>query len=126
MNKQVIFLAMILLAAGAWLYLDCLNKREQGGAELMHQGVLQARAEAKKRADIKTNFDTQLATALNNCNAAADKAKTDYMTLVVQAAPQKRGQAIIPQSVINESEKILLAAKAECQQIYDNSLKGGQ
>jgi hypothetical protein len=125
MIKQMIAIVVVLLAGGAWLYLDCLNKHEKGSAELLHQGVVQSRAEAKKRADMKTNFDAQLATTLGNCNAAADTAKTSYMALVEQTAPRKRGQVLIPQSVADESDKVVAAAKAECQQVYDSRLKSG-
>jgi hypothetical protein len=125
MIKQLIAVAMVFLAGGAWLYLDCLNQREQGSAELLHQNILMARAEANNRAEIKTNFSNQLATTLNNCNAAADKAKADYMALVEQAAPRRRGAAFIPQATADASEKILAAAKAECQLAYDSSLKSG-
>ena len=111
----MMFVAMIFLAAGAWLYLDCLNKQEKGGAELVHQSVLQLQAEAKKRAEIKSTFETQLATTQNNCISAAVKANANYMALVEQTAPRKRGQVLIPQTVTDESEKILLAAKAECK-----------
>jgi len=125
MFKQMIAVVVILTSSGAWLYLDCLNKHEKGSAELLHQGVVQSRAEAKKRAEMKTNFDAQLATTLGNCNAAADKAKADYMALVEQAAPSKRGKALVPQAVMEASEKTLAAAKAECQQVYDSRLKSG-
>lgn len=125
MIKQMIAVILILLAGGAWLLLDCLNRREKSTAEMMQQSIVQARSEAKKRADYKKNFDEQLTHTLNTCNAAADKAKVDYMALVDQAAPRKRGQALIPQAVAVESEKILVAAKAECQLAYDSRLKNG-
>jgi hypothetical protein len=125
MIKQLIAVVLVMFAAGGWLYLDCLNKREQGSAELLHQGVVQAQAEAKKRAETKKNFEAQLGATLNNCNDAADKAKADYMAIIEKTAPRKRGQAIVPPAIADESEKILAAAKADCQQVHDSRLKSG-
>lgn len=125
MIKQMIAVILILLAGGAWLFLDCLNQRQKGDAESVQQDIMQARAEAKKRADTKKYFEAQLAAALSNCNDAADKAKTDYMALVEQMAPRKRGQALIPPAIAGESEKIHNTAKADCQQAYEERLKSG-
>lgn len=125
MFKQMLALVFVMLGGGTWFYLDCLTKQEKGNAELVHQGIIQAREEVKKRATIKLAFEKQLVASLTNCNATADKAKTDFMALFEHTAPRKRGLAVIPQTVFDESEKILTAAKAECQKEYDGRMKNG-
>jgi hypothetical protein len=62
---------------------------------------------------------------LSSCQAAAEKAKTDYSNLMQEIMPRKRGQIVIPPSITNGIEALLAAAKAECQQIYDKQLKDG-
>jgi hypothetical protein len=125
MIKKVIALALIFLAGGAWLYMDCLNRQEIGSAAQLQQGIMQARAEAKKRADSKANNEKNALATLNNCQAAADKAKVDYLSLIEQTAPRKKGVAVIPPGVTEAVEKTLAGAKADCQLVYDNSLKTG-
>lgn len=126
MVKIVIGIVLIFLAGGSWLYLDCLNKKEQVVAEQMHDEVDQARAEAKKRAEVKTNFEYQINANLTSCKASAEKAKTDYMAIIQKAAPVKRGQPVISQAVLDEVEGVLAAANAECQQAYDARVTAGQ
>jgi hypothetical protein len=133
MIKKVIALVLVLLAGGSWLLLDYFNKQEQVGAEQMRQGLTQARAEAqrrndedmKNRAQAKADFEKQIRANLASCQAVAEKAQQDYMNLIQQVVPRKRGQSVIPKTVADEADKILLNAKAECQQIYDARLKNG-
>lgn len=126
MLKILIAVVLAFLAGGAWLYLDCLNNHEQVSTERMHQDVNQVRLEASRRADAKAAFEYQMKTTLNSCQAAADKAKNDYMALIQKVAPSKRGRVIIPQDVLDQTETLAIAAKADCQQIYDALLKNGQ
>ena len=125
MIKKTIALVIVLVAGGAWLYLDCLTRQEKRSAEQLQQGIVQARAEAKMRAGIQAGFEQQNRATLSNCQAAADKSKTDYAALFEQIAPRKRGKVMIPQAVTDAAEKIAASAKADCQQAYDNSLKSG-
>ncbi len=127
MIKVVIAVVLIFSAGGAWLYMDCLNRHEQGVTEQMHQGVDQARAEAKRRAEAKAIMEYQIQATLTSCMAAAEKAKSDYMLLIQKAIPPaKRGSTVIPQAVVDEAEMLLTTAKAECQQAHDSRLKNGQ
>ena len=125
MNKTVIAIALIFITGSAWLYLDCLNRQEQGANEKIHMGIEQARAEAKKRMSSKTSFEHQIQSNLTNCHAAAEKAKADYVTLMQEVMPRKRGQIVIPRTISDGVEAILTSSKAECQQIYDKQLKDG-
>lgn len=126
MIKIVIGGVLIILAGAAWLYLDCLNKREQESTSQAQQGLLQARAEGARRAATKTIIANQLLASLTSCQAAAEKANNDYMNLIQKVAPSKRGKAIIPEAVTAEAEAILTSTKAECQQSYDNRMLMGQ
>lgn len=126
MIKIVGSMAIILLSAGAWLYLDCMNKREQDSTAQAQQGLLQARAEGARRAEAKANQAKILLANFTNCQAAAEKAKNDYVILIQKTAPSKRGQIIIPQAVTDETELILAAAKNECQQAYDAQVQKNQ
>jgi len=133
MIKKLVALVLVLLAGGSWLLLDYFNRQEQVGAEQMRQGLVQARAEAQRRsgediknkAQAKAAFEKQILANLASCQAVAEKAQQDYMSLIQQAIPRKRGHSVIPKTVTDEAEKILANAKAECQQIYDTRLKTG-
>lgn len=126
MIKAVVGVVLIFAAGGSWLYLDCLNRHEQGVTEQMHQGVDQARAEAKRRAEAKAIVEYQIQATLSSCQAAAEKSKNDYMLLIQKAVPPgKRGPAVIPQEIVDEAEMLLTTAKADCQQIHDTRLKSG-
>jgi hypothetical protein len=133
MLKKLIALVLVLLAGGSWLLLDYLNRQEQGSAEQMRQGLVQARAEAQRRNDedlknkalAKAGFEKQILANLASCQAVAEKAQEDYMSLIQQVVPRKRGQSVIPKTVADEAEKILLNAKTECQKIYETRLKNG-
>lgn len=125
MVKIVIAVVLVFVTAGAWLYLDCLNKHELVSTERVHHDVDQVRLEASKRADAKAAFEYQLKSTLSSCQAAAEKGKSDYMVLIQKMAPSKRGKVIIPQEVMDNSETIATAAKADCQQIHDARLKNG-
>ena len=125
MFKKVTAIVLIFLASGTWFYLDCMNKQEQGASAQIHQGIEQARAEAKKRmlADAKFGYHTLL--NFTTCQSAAESAQKDYLTLVYDAVPNKNGKFIMPHAVTDKSVKILTAAKAECQKTYDALLKSG-
>lgn len=142
MNKTAIAVALIFLASGAWLYLDCLNKQERGVSEQIHKGIERAREEGKKRAEARVIFERNIIDNLAFCQAAADKSKDEYTDLLQQTvaaiatqqvAPRKRGRAAsgksvpaaVPQAALDAAEKLLESAKTECQQVYDERLKKG-
>ncbi|MDP2761610.1 MAG: hypothetical protein Q8O64_14685 [Sideroxyarcus sp.] len=50
MVKNLIFVVLLVLAAGAWIYLDQLNKEQQSIAEQTRQELVKARAEAQRMA----------------------------------------------------------------------------
>jgi len=126
MIKIISAVVLIFLTGGAWLYLDCLNRQEQEITAQAQQGLLQARAEAARRADTKTASTNNILANLTNCQAAAEKAKNDYAALMLKVAPSKRGQAIIPQAVTDEAEALFTSAKTACQQTYDTQMQKSQ
>jgi hypothetical protein len=126
MTKIIIAFSLIFCSAGAWLVLDCLNRQELGANEKIHMVIEQARAEAKKRLSAKESFELQIRTNLANCQAASEKAKSDYVILMQEIMPRKRGQIVTPQAITDGVEKIFTSAQAECQQVYDQRLKDGQ
>lgn len=125
MFKKVIAIVIIFLASGTWFYLDCMNKQEQGASAQIHQGIEQARAEAKKRMLIDAKFGYHTLLNFTVCQTAAESAQKEYINLVYDAVPNKQGKFILPHSVTEKSAKILAAAKAECQATYDTLLKNG-
>jgi hypothetical protein len=126
MNKRIIIgVVLILLAGGAWLYLDYLNKQQQAEAEEMRQAMIQAHARAAALQQAKAKFEAQILSDLNNCKAAAEKANTDYITAHQKPVRHKPGQFNLPRANADEAAKTLEAANAACQQAYETRLKNG-
>ena len=125
MLKKVAAVVLILLAGGAWLYLDYMNKQEIKAAEELHRAMDQARAEAKARADAIVKLQSQLQTDLTNCQAAAEQTKNEYVAKNQQPVRRKPGQFTIPQAVADEAAKMLGEANAACQQTYETRLRTG-
>lgn len=119
MVKKIVAIVLILLAGGAWLYLDYLNKQEQLIAEQTRQAMQQSRADAKAR------FTAQISTDLTTCHAAAEKTKTDYLTLNQKPVPRKPGEFTITQAVADEAAKMLADANSACQLTFDTRSKSG-
>lgn len=119
MDKKIIGVVLILLAGGAWFYLDYLNKQEQLAAEETHKEMVQARAQAKSR------FESRLHAELADCQAKAEKAKNDFVSQNQKPVPRKPGEFTVPQAVADEAAKMLSAGNAFCQQSYDARSKNG-
>ena len=119
MIKKVAAIVLILLSGGAWLTLDYMNKQEQLIAEQTRQAMIQAREQAKAR------FIVQIKGDLTNCQAAAEKAKVDFLTLNQKPVPRKPGEFTITQAVADESTKMLADANAGCQLTFDTRSKSG-
>lgn len=123
MFKKVLGIFIICITGGALLYLDCLNKQEKNSSEQIRLGLEQLRIEGKRRVAAKEAMTDHKQAALNQCLAAAGKARADYTLVIEQVAPRKRGQAVAPQTATAEVEKIWTAAKVECQQTHDTPAK---
>ncbi|MBA3024260.1 MAG: hypothetical protein KKG03_05900 [Gammaproteobacteria bacterium] len=125
MLKKVIAVVLIVLAAGAWLYLDHLNKQEQLLAEQARQEMIQARAEAAARAAARAKFEAELTEAFNTCKATADQAKETFLTENRKPVRRKPGEFTIPEEIVAQAEDTLIAAYAECQQAHDTRYAQG-
>lgn len=119
MVKKIVAIILILLSGGAWLYLDHLNKQEQLIAEEARQAMIQAREQAKSR------FVAQIKEDLSACQAAAEKAKADFLVLNQKPVPRKPGEFTIPQTATDEADKMLIEATAACQITFDTRSKNG-
>lgn len=129
MIKKIIGVVLIVLCAGAWFYLDYLNKQELKAAEEMRQAMVQARAQAQEKVQAlalaKAKFETDIRAELTTCQANAEKAKTDYISANSKPVPKKPGQFTVPQKVQDEAAKILATDNAGCQRVYDAHLQKG-
>jgi pantothenate synthetase len=126
MAKIIIAVSLIFLLGGGWLALDYLNKQEQARALEIHKGIEQARLESKRRLGKRSNFESVIHATQADCEAAADKAKVDYMALMLKILPVKsRALGGLPQTVSSQAEAILQSAKTECQSTATNILSKG-
>lgn len=80
--KIVAAFVIILLAAGTWLRLDCMNKKELQDSEQIHDGINQARAEGEKRLLIAAKFENIIMDSFTHCKMAAENAKDDYAKMM--------------------------------------------
>jgi hypothetical protein len=139
--KKVIAAVLIFAASMLWLRLDFMNQLELGASEHIHDGIEQARSEAKKRLLEKERFEKLILANLVNCQSAAENAKDSYESLMQKAVEKaniyhaklmqkaelsKPVEFLIPKAITEEARKMLMTAKAECQQIYDEQLQNGK
>lgn len=119
MLKKVIAVVLIVLAGGAWLYLDHLNKQEQMIAEQVRQEMIKMRAEAAARAAARAKFEAELTDTFNACKADADTAKEAFLTENRKPVRRKPGEFTIPEEIAAQAEDTLAAAYADCQAARD-------
>ena len=132
--KEVIAIVLIFAASVLWLRLDYMNRLELGASEYIHDGIEQARAEAKKRSLDKEKFEQLILANFNHCQSTAEKTWENYDHLMQKIADksiiyhlhlmqklERRNvsEFVVPKSVTDEATKMLEIAKAECQQVYD-------
>lgn len=129
MLKKIVAAVLIVLAAGTWGYLDYLNKQEIKAAEELRASMAQARAEslarAKAAAEARAKFEATIQAELTTCKAAAEQAKTDYLTQNQKPVKRKPGQFTISPAVAEEAAKMLDSANAACQATFNTRLANG-
>ncbi|MBU1215219.1 MAG: hypothetical protein KKA63_08275 [Gammaproteobacteria bacterium] len=125
MLKKVIAVLLIVLAAGAWLYLDYLNKQEQALAEQARQEMIQARAEAAARAAARDKLEAELMEAFNTCKASADQAKEAFLMENRKPVRRKPGEFTISDEIATQADAMLGKAYAECQLVHDTRYTQG-
>jgi hypothetical protein len=119
MNKKIVAVVLIVLAGGAWIYLDYLNKQQKLAAEQTRKTMEQAKAEARAR------FDAMLRSDLSTCLSAAEKTRTDYIALNQKPVPRKPGEFTVSQAVSDKAAAKLADDKAACQLTYDTRTTHG-
>lgn len=132
--KNVSAFVIILFAGWLWMRLDFMNQLELVASEYINDGVKQVRAEVKKRQEAEAKFRQLILANLTHCQEAAESDKEKYMKLAQDAVRVKNAKAglknheqfFIPKAAVTEAERMLEAAKNECQQIYDTQLKNGK
>ncbi len=113
--KIAVAVLLILLAGGAWMALDYMNRQEQLQAKSLQTGLMQAQLEAKSRNRMQANIEAVFDGYLSNCNAAADKAHADYLELMQKLMPLKRKvQLPVPQALQDEAATLAAHAKSLC------------
>lgn len=125
MLKKVIAVILIVLTAGAWLYLDHLNKQEQILAEQARQEMIQARAEAAARAAARTKFEAELTEAFNTCKANADQARNTFLAENRKPVKRQPGKFTVSDEIASEADAQLGKAYAECQLAHDTRYAQG-
>lgn len=125
MLKKVIAVILIVLAAGAWFYLDHLNKQEQMLAEQARQEMMQARAEAAARAAARAKFEAELTEAFNGCKAEAELAKETFLTENRKPVRRKPGEFTISEALAIQADEALNTAYAACQLALDTRFAQG-
>lgn len=125
MLKKVISVILIVLAAGAWLYLDHLNKQEQMLAEQARQEMIQARAEAAARAAARAQFEAGLTETLSSCKANANLARDAFLAENRKPVKRKPGEFTISAEIAAQADAALSSANAECQLAYDTQFARG-
>lgn len=125
MLKKAIAIFMIVFAAGAWGYLDYLNKQEQLAAEQSRKDIEAMRAKAKARAEAIAKFQSEITAQLDACKLAAETAKADFIIANQVPVKRKPGEFTIPAEVEAEATTTLDAANATCQSTYDSRFANG-
>ncbi|MBI5007330.1 MAG: hypothetical protein HZB95_09450 [Nitrosomonadales bacterium] len=129
MVKKIVAALLIVIAGGAWGYLDYMNKQEIKAAEEMRQAMAEARAQAlareKAAAEAKAKFEAMILAELTACKQTAEKAKTDFLEANKKPVKRKPGQFTVPAAIQEEANKTVEAANAACQSAYDTRLASG-
>ena len=126
MLKKIVAILLIVVAGGAWGYLDYLNKQEQQIAEQARKEMETLRAQAQMRAEAQAKLLAQLSTDLEACKASAEMAKNEFLARNQQPVKRKPGQFTIPQAAQDEASAMLEQANAACQSTHDSRLAAGQ
>lgn len=125
MLKKVIAVLLIALTAGAWLYLDHLNKQEQLLAEQARQAMVQARTEAAARAAARAKFEAELSVDFNACKSSADQAKEAFLIEHRTPVRRKPGEFTISEEITAQADNMRNQSYALCQLAHDTRFTQG-
>lgn len=132
--KNISAAILIIFAGWLWMRLDFMNRLELIASEYIHDGVKQARAEARKRLEDEAKFRQLIETNLAHCQEAAERDKENYMSLAqkdvsIKNKKSAEGEQVkfyISKAALSEAESMLVAAIAECRQVYETHMKNGR
>jgi len=129
MIKNLMLVVLLVLAAGAWFYLDQLGKEEQQIAHQTRLEMVQARAEGQIRTaraeTAQAAFKANLKTDLAECMLATEKARADFLVGQLQPARRNSNQFTLTQPVLDQAEISVHAGPAACQMDYEQKLATG-
>lgn len=125
MLKRIVAAVLIVVTAGAWIYLDYLNKQEQLAAEQSRKEMEAMRAKAQALAEARAKFEAQLNADLEACKVSADAASKEYIAKNQQPVKRKPGEFTVPQAVADEAARMLDEAVTACQATHDSRLAAG-
>jgi hypothetical protein len=126
MIKQIVAILLVVLSAGAWFYLDYMNKQELMASGQMRLALAQMRqTEEENRARAKAKFEAAARNEFIDCLGEAERARSKYINTNISPIPKKPDLLFITRPVLEEATKILAASTVACQLAYDSRLKKG-
>ncbi len=129
MIKNLMLVVLLVLAAGAWFYLDQLGREEQQIAHQTRLEIMQTRAEGEIRTArteaAQAAFKANMKTYLAECMLATEKARADFLVSQLQPARRNSGPFTLAQSVLDQAEISVHAGQAACQMDYEQKLATG-
>lgn len=126
--KKTVGLGMIFLAGWLWLKLDFLNQLELVASDYINESVQRARAEIRHRKEEEERFRLLAQENYQHCLDNAESDKKNYLQLAQKDLHGKihgNGTAVkltLSSSTLEEAERMLSAAKAQCQMKYTEQL----
>jgi hypothetical protein len=132
--KYVSAAVLIFFAGWLWLRLDFMNQLEQIASQYIHDGIKNARAEAKRRTEAEAKFRQLIQANLDHCREAAERDNESYMKLAQKEVRVRNKNSsgngeekyYIPKAALSEAARMLESARAECQRIYVTQLSNGK
>lgn len=123
MIKNIVLVAVLVLAAGAWFYLDYTNKQDQMETVNIRIKMEQTRAAGVMHA--RAQLEEKLRMALIDCQNAAQKAKVDFLTQNRKPVRGKPNEVSLALDVMDKAETTFVAANAACMNDYADHLAKG-
>ncbi len=123
MVKNIVLVVVLVLAAGAWFYLDYTNKQDQMETVNIRIKMEQTRAAGVMHA--RTQLEEKLRMSLIDCQSAAQKAKVDLLTQSRKPVRGKPNEVSLALDVIDKAESSFSAANAACINDYAEHLAKG-
>lgn len=126
MIAKIGFVVLVFISCGTLYMLDFYLKQDQEeNTKQLHTFVQQTRNVALAKTSAREKFEMQLMTDLARCQENAQKTFNNYHNLIQKAAPNKHGEPVISNEVLNEATSLLANEKTDCKKSYDTRLHDG-